>query len=1395
MHNRQNPKNHHTQQSSQQDQQQNRNQKHEKENAQRRPCNPVRLTRRVLKKPILPDRILKIIPFHTSHDSPLYGPTERRNRTKIHPLRPPSGQQNILPLHRVPPALIRLPNHNVSPLTHDDHQVVVTPMDTTARFIHLHLHTEYSLLDGGNRIGTLVARIKELGMNAVAVTDHGNLYGAVQFYTKAKAAGVKPILGIEAYVAVGDRTVRVQTGVADGGFHLVLLAENLTGWQHLLKLSSDSFINGFYYKPRMDHSTLEQWSDGLIAINGHLGSSIAYHLLRYAQSRDEAAYNAAKEEAQWHKETFGTNENGDPCFYLELQRHGTPAQETINPFIIQLAKELSIPLVCDNDAHFLNTEDADLHDTLCCISMSKTKDEEGRLNYSPELYVKSPEQMAELFSDVPEAVENTARIADRCNVELDFDSNHTPIVIPEMPEKDIPYKDGDRTKWYESFCAQYTLHPFDSTKDSEAATDHLETRCDETLRRLAENGLIWRYGPDGITQEIKDRLERELDILARKSISAYFLIVWDFVNWARQNGTPANARGSGVGTMVGYALGLSNACPVEYGLLFERFTDPDRSEYPDIDIDICQEGRPKVIDYVRQKYGHVAQIITFGTLKARAAIKDVGRVYGFSPSETQRLANLIPDQLNITIDEAIEKEPDLRNESESRPEVGKLLDNARRLEGQVRHSGVHAAGVVIATQPLDNIIPLARPSSSNSDQGDLVTQWDGPTVDRIGLLKMDFLGLRTLTTIERCKQLVRESMSNDTIRETLGIDDPKRDPLDLSLLSYDDPKVLSLFQHGDTAGLFQFESGGMRRLLMDMKPDRLEDLIAANALFRPGPMELIPDYNRRKHGQERVPEIHPIVDQYTAETYGIMVYQEQVMQICHELGGIPLRQAYTLIKAISKKKQDVINAQRPIFIEGAIEKGLKRTKADELFDLILKFAGYGFNKSHSTGYSIIAYETGYLKAYFPNQYMASVLTFESAARKVSDWIGYLDECKRTTFPDCHEGVEVRPPDINLSEKDFSVVFEENEPRDNNHGHVRFGLAALKGAGAKAINAIVQERAKHGPFTSLYDFCERVPHTIVNRATIESLIKAGAFDSLYDGREKRAALIEAIESSISAGQALAADRASGQGSLFGGGAPDDDSSTESKPADPPLPRIIPWTDQEALTNEKETLGFYISGHPLDQWTGHIKTFSSTTIKKMNTMSDRAPAIIAGVITGCRSIFTKTGKKMAMLSVEDLESHIDGVIFSDAYAEYGELLHEGSIVFLAGAVDKKFSGSVGLRVDKVIPIQQAPEQLAGAIDINLSGTPDEQELTDTLNHLTGVLKQHSKINGSKGNPVLVRVHLHIESKHIILEPMKLRVAASNQLLTHLHDLLGPNSCSVAGADANTICQQAAPPRRRS
>ncbi|MEX2218053.1 MAG: DNA polymerase III subunit alpha [Phycisphaerales bacterium] len=1321
-------------------------------------------------------------------------------------------------------------------------------------FVHLHLHTEYSLLDGGNRVDRLVRRVKELGMTAVGVTDHGNLFGAVAVYLACREAGVNPILGVEAYVTPPGkpRTDRTYSGGGEGGYHLVLLAETLEGWENLLVLCSEAYLTGFYYKPRIDRELLEKHSAGLIAINGHLGSEIGDHLLDFERSGEEKHWAAAVESARWHARVFSdavTQKRSDaaegdrtaslphsvtpslPRFFVELQHH-VPEQIAINRHLIRLAKELSLPLVADNDAHFLKADEHDAHDTLICISTQVAKSAADRMRYPADLYVKSPEEMWVLFEpygeDGREALLNTARIAERCNVELPLGKSHAPLVRVAirrdavtqkrsdaakdpgagLPRHDDPKYGGDLTAWYQDFCSRFEVSPLRiaddaSERDRASALAEARRECDEALVLLSRAGAVWRYGaPAPCTtddarigsesrptqDETQARLDRELKILCDKGISPYFLIVWDFVNWGRQNGVPALARGSGVGTMVGYVLGLSNACPVRYGLLFERFTDPDRSEYPDIDIDLCQDGRARVIDYVRQKYGHVAQIITFGTLKARAAIRDVARVLEIPLHEADKIAKMIPEQLGITLDEALAQEPDLRKLYESDEKYKRLLDHARTLEGQARHASVHAAGVIVATRPLHEVVPLYK--QSTAEDHEIVTQWDGPTCERMGLLKMDFLGLRTISVIERCKALIRQTLPEEAVWRAVGRGEEfgarQRDsetakqgktaglhpaslcrclahPLDLDRLTCDDQRVFELFRRGETTGVFQFESPGMRRLLVEMKPDRLEDLIAANALFRPGPMDLIPAYNRRKHGQDTVPRVHEIVDRYTAETYGVMVYQEQVMQIVHGLGGIGLRDAYTLIKNISKKKHDKIEKERPKFVEGAQKQGLSKDAAENLFELILKFAGYGFNKSHSTGYAIVAYQTAYLKTYFPNHYMAAFLTYESAAQKVSDWIAYLEDAKKARFIEplpegkSHEvkaGVEVRPPDANLSGAAFAVVYEPGEERTALTGHVRFGLGAIKGVGDKAIEAVIAERdaatqqrseaATNGsdsvaaslrhsvtrPFTSLFDFCERVlsrGQGVINKAAIEALVKCGAFDSVH-GRAKRAALCATIEQAMSAAQKAARDKASGQVALFGlGGPAEPGAPAAGAGGDFALAPATAWTESETLASEKDALGFYVSSHPLEEWHGWVRAFQGMPVGDVQQRAGagRERVLIGGLIQSVRTIVVKNGRsagqKMAVLTVEDRTGTIEAVLFSDQYLKYGHLAQADVRVWVIGEVDTA-RGTPQIVADRILPIEAPPREPVQSLDLLIDGARYNGDSQSRLERAAAALERH-------------------------------------------------------------------------
>lgn len=1266
--------------------------------------------------------------------------------------------------------------------------------DDQRGFVHLHLHSEYSLLDGGNRLDRLVARVKELGMDAVAVTDHGNLFGAMAFYQTARRNGIKPILGCEAYVAPRERTDRTHTGLMDGGFHLVLLAENRRGWENLLYLASEAYLTGFYYKPRIDRALLEEHSSGLIAINGHLSSEIAHHLVEYEKTGNEEHFDRARACAAWHAQTFADEGTG-PRFFIELQHH-IPEQNSINPHLIRLAREMELPLVCDNDSHFLRAEDHDAHDCLICISTGKRKDDTQRMVYPRELYVKSPQEMRSLFEgeygeDGREACDNTLAISDRCNVDLEFE-NHAPVVRVVRAEAPPEYAgEKDRTAWFKRFCGAYRLEPFRAGAEGHDE-ETLKEECDRALRELCEAGLVWRYGAEVArgegegAGEIRARLDRELGILRDKDISAYFLIVWDFVSWARERGIPAIARGSGVGTMVGYTIGLSNACPVKYGLLFERFTDPDRSEYPDIDIDLCQDGRAEVIEYVRAKYGHVAQIITFGTLKAKAAVRDLGRVFNMPLPDVNRIAKLIPDQLKMTLERALEAEPELKEQYDSDPLVRRIVDTGRVIEGQARHASVHAAGVIVATRPLHEIVPLYKqPGASETE---VVTQWDGPTCEAVGLLKMDFLGLRTLSTIERAKALIREGLSREDIWRSIRRDGElpdartmaEVDPLDLDNLRFDDQRVFELFRRADTTGVFQFESGGMRRLLMEMQPDRLEDLIAANALFRPGPMDLIPDYNARKHEREAVPSVHEIVDRHTAETYGVMVYQEQVMQIVHELGGIPLRAAYTLIKAISKKKVDVIDANRAKFVSGSREKGLTGSQAEDLFDLILKFAGYGFNKSHSTGYAIVAYQTAFLKTYFPNQYMAAFLTYESQAQKVEDWIKYKDDCRRTLFPDGSVGVEVLPPDVNLSDCDFTVVFRDGEARDALGGHVRFGLKAIKGAGAKAIEAIVEERKRGGAYRSLHDFCERIPPGSVTKATIEALVVCGAFDGIH-GEAQRASMVATIESAVAAGQELARDRAAGQCALFGG---EESGATPAERAEPALVRVPAWSEKHKLEREKDVLGFYASSHPLDHHEATLSRFGNADTSALSDIEQGRRVIVGGMIKSVRPVTTRGGDRMAILTFGDKSGDADCVLFPRTYAEHGGALVTDAIVFLIGTVDHT-RGDPQIQVERVVPIERAAATLATRLDVVVEeGELGDRAIEGALQQLAGLLKSRASLAGGSGDgggvvPVPVRLEIARAGRRCVLDASPLmRVAATDDLVADITKVVGAGNVRVVG-----------------
>jgi DNA polymerase-3 subunit alpha len=1079
---------------------------------------------------------------------------------------------------------------------------------TNKGFTHLHLHSQYSLLDGAISLDKLLNRCKELGMDAVAVTDHGNIFGAVEFYTKALSSHIKPIIGIEAYIAPRSRFDRQKCSITDAAFHLILLAENNTGYQNLLKLASIGFVEGFYYRPRIDKEILSELNAGLIATSACPKGELATLL---AGGDEKAAFAAAED----YIKIFGTDR-----FFIEIQSH-----ENEDPHICEalsdIAKKLGLPLVATNDVHFLQEDDWEAHNCLCCISTGKNADDPGRMIYPKDVFLKSAEQMRSLFArSAPEACDNTLAITKRCNVELDLKTRHAPRFKPP---------------------------------DGTTAGEFLTKLCYERAEHI--------YGQ--ITDKIKERLDRELDVIKSKGFASYFLIVWDFCNYAHEKNIPAGARGSGVGTLVGYCLGLCDVDPIRYDLLFERFMDPQRNEMPDIDIDICQVSRAKIIDYVRRKYGHVAQIITFGTMKARAVIRDICRVLGVPLVEADRLAKLVPDSLGMTLDKALNTEPKLKQAYEQSDQTRKVIDICKKLEGLTRHASVHAAGVVIADEPLTNFIPLYKAPDSD----DIITQFEGPIVEKVGLLKMDFLGLKTLSVLERARQLVANLHDRD---------------INLEKIDLNDPKVFELFSSGKTKGIFQFESGGMQDLLMKMKPDRIEDLIAANALYRPGPMILIPDYIERKHGAKwHLP--HPIMNEILDETYGIMVYQEQVMRVCNRLGDIPLREAYGLIKAISKKKARTIAKEKERFIAGCINKGLTKNQAQQIFEFIERFAGYGFNKSHSTRYAIIAYQTAYMKTYWPVEYMAALLTYEMG--DTDKVVSYITECREIN-------IEVLAPDINESGVDFTPIYRGHG--EERKGVIRFGLAAVKGVGEKAVEQIIAAREKSGRFQSLFHFCENVDLRAANKQVIESLIKAGAFDKLGGSR---AQMLAGLEKAMQIGTTLQADKQNGQMSFFGKSGQTDYSQDYER-----LPPVAPWPEMQMLAYEKEVLGFYVTSNPLSHHAETINLYSTLNTSQLADCTQDKQIIIGGLISKIRYHITQKGRnagsKMAVFTLEDLQGQVEAVLFPDVLNSFAELLVKEAIVFVKGKLDYRREKPNIIAVE-LISLDEVREKLAAKVRIRL------------------------------------------------------------------------------------------------
>ncbi len=1095
-------------------------------------------------------------------------------------------------------------------------------------FVHLHLHTEYSLLDGASRPEALAKRVSQLGMPACAITDHGNMFGAVEFYNAMKGAGVKPIIGCEMYVAYGSRFEKAgfaedQQADAGANNHLIVLAANNEGYKNLVKLVSAGFTEGFYYKPRIDKELLREHRDGLIVLSSCLKGEVSQALAGGNTTK-------AKEAALRFKDIFGA-EN----FFLEIQDHGIPDQQKIVPMMAQLGEETGLELVATNDSHYLNRNDAFAHEVLLCIGTGKTLGDEKRLKfYSDDFYVKSPDEMQRLFRAYPQAVANTVKIAERVNMSLDVKGHH----LPKFP---VP-------------------------KGHDVATYFEEIAREGLKRRLAAMApLFAAKRKKHETQEYWERLEREIEIIKTMGFPGYFLVVWDFIKYAKDNGIPVGpGRGSAAGSLVAYSLGITDVDPLEYDLLFERFLNPERISMPDIDVDFCMNNRGRVIEYVRQKYGkeNVAQIITFGTMAAKSVVRDVGRVLGLPYGLVDKVAKTIPSGPDVTLEIAAKESQQLIEAIRNDKEVAKIIEIGQRLEGLSRHAGMHAAGVVITPEPVTNYVPLYLTS-----RDEIVTQFDMRVVEKMGLLKMDFLGLRTLTVIDDAIKSVRQENG---------------EAIDIGTIPLDDPEVFRLFQEGRTKGVFQFESGGMVDLLRKSHPAKFEDLAALNALYRPGALDagMVDEYVKRKNGTSKARYLVPDMKEILEETYGVIVYQEQVMQIAQRVAGYSLGQADLLRKAMGKKDALIMAAERDKFVDGAILQGYDRKKANEIFDYIEPFARYGFNKSHSVAYALVAYQTAWLKVHHPRQFMAALMSSEMD--KTDSVVKFIHEAAAM-------GIKVLPPDVNESNMFFTVVGP----------NIRFGLGAVKGVGESAIESILDARRRIGRFGSLLQFCEEADLRSCNKKVLEALIKSGSFDFVGATRK---ALFDQLESTADRAQRIKDEKERGQSSLFGG--PVAPASGAPALSRSPVPQFPEWPDEEMLRYEKETLGFYVSGHPLNRYAAETRLFATPGVNT-ETLGQHVDETvnIAGIVSQIKRTKIKKGsnegKLMARFVLDDQVGSVDVVVFSELFAKYARWLDNGVAILLTAAV--KDTG--GVSAGRSASLQSA-EQSAQHIDDEYGGHPE-------------------------------------------------------------------------------------------
>ena len=1106
-------------------------------------------------------------------------------------------------------------------------------------FAHLHVHTEYSLLDGSNKIKEYVARVKELGMTSAAITDHGVMYGVIDFYRAAKAAGIKPILGCEVYVAPGSRLEKAPGTTEDRYYHLVLLAENQKGYENLTKIVSKGFVEGYYYKPRVDMELLEEYHEGIIALSACLAGEVQKNLQR-------AMYQEAFAAAKRYEAIFGKGN-----FFLELQDHGMQEQMMVNQQLLRLSQETGIELVATNDVHYTYAEDEKPHDILLCIQTGKKLDDENRMRYEGgQYYVKSEAEMRALFPYALEAIENTQKIADRCHVEIEFG-------VTKLPKYDVP--DGF-TSW-------------------------------EYLNKLCFEGLQRHYGKSGEepSQALKDRLTYELSVIQKMGYVDYFLIVWDFIKYARDNDIMVGpGRGSAAGSIVSYCLGITNIDPIKYQLLFERFLNPERVSMPDIDIDFCFERRQEVIDYVVRKYGpdRVVQIVTFGTLQAKGVIRDVGRVMDLPYAFVDSIAKMVPQELGMTLQKALDVNSELRELYNKDEQVKVLIDMSKRLEGLPRHSSMHAAGVVISQKSVDEYVPL----SLGSD-GSVTTQFTMTTLEELGLLKMDFLGLRTLTVIQNAVQLAEKNTGKK---------------IDIDHINYDDKAVLDSIGTGKTDGVFQLESAGMKSFMKELKPQSLEDIIAGISLYRPGPMDFIPQYIKGKNDQSAITYDCPQLEHILAPTYGCIVYQEQVMQIVRDLAGYTLGRSDLVRRAMSKKKGDVMQKERQNFVygneqegvPGCIANGISEQVANKIYDEMIDFAKYAFNKSHAAAYAVVAYQTAYLKYYYPVEFMAALMT--SVIDNPGKVAEYIYTCRQM-------GIQILPPDINAGEGRFSV----------DGGKIRYGLAAIKSIGRPVIEAIVTEREKNGPFKHLKDFIERLSGKEVNKRTIESFIKAGALDSLHGTRKQFMMIYIKILDQVNQEKKYSM---TGQLSLF-----DIVNEEQKKEFEIPLPNVGEYEKETLLAFEKEVLGIYVSGHPMQEYESKWrKNISATTVDFQideetgrTKVREGEKAIVGGMITSKTIKHTKTSKTMAFITIEDLMGTVEVVVFPKDYEKNRAYLNEDSKVFVKGRVSEEDDNASKLICESIIPFEQTSCDLWIQFPDKAAFLAEEKHLYEMLKHTEG------------------------------------------------------------------------------